>query len=145
MRQVQARDFDEVPFRADALEKHHQLQLEEDDGVDAGSPTFGVELARPVADKAQVQRCFEMAVEVVLGRRSSSETAIGSSRRRGLGGPSMMMDSWLRTGMVTEGDASSFLQNLAQHLAIRTWRWDRCLVIPVYRDRNQVEMFRRRT
>ena len=60
-----------------------------------------------------------MAVEVVLGRRSSSETAIGSSRRRGLGGPSMMMDSW-RARMVTEGDASRFLQNLAQHLAIRT-------------------------
>jgi hypothetical protein len=69
MRQVQARDFDEVPFRADALKEHHQLQLEEDDGVDAGSPTFGVELSRPVADKAQVQRCFEMAVEVVLGEK----------------------------------------------------------------------------
>jgi hypothetical protein len=29
--------------------------------------------------------------------------------------------------------------------AIRTWKWERCLIIPVYHDRNQVEMFRRRT
>jgi hypothetical protein len=58
-------------FRSERMpfEEHHQLQFAEDDGVDAGSPTFGVVLSRPVAHKAQVQRCFEMAVEVVLGEK----------------------------------------------------------------------------
>jgi hypothetical protein len=49
-----------------------------------------------------------MVFQGIRSERQRIETAIGSSRRRGLGGPSMMMDSWLRTGMVTGSDASSF-------------------------------------
>ena len=38
VRQVEAGGLDQLALGADALEEHHQLQLEEDDGVDAGSP-----------------------------------------------------------------------------------------------------------
>ena len=53
--QVEAGRLDELALGADALEEHHQLQLEEDDRVDGGSATLGVELSCPLADEAQVE------------------------------------------------------------------------------------------
>ena len=51
--QVEARRLDQLALGADALEEHDQLQLEEDDRVDAGAAPLGVELLDPLPDKAR--------------------------------------------------------------------------------------------
>ena len=51
--QVEAGRLDQLALGADPLEEHDQLQLEEDDRVDAGSAPLGVELPRPLADEAR--------------------------------------------------------------------------------------------
>jgi hypothetical protein len=89
MRQVAAGRLNEVALGADPLEDHDQLQLEKHDQVDAGPAARGRQLVHPVADEAQVELGLQVAVEVVGGTRSSSETMIGSSRQRGFGGPSI--------------------------------------------------------
>ena len=53
--EVETRRRDELPLGADALEEHDQLELEEDDWVDAGSAPLGVELPRPVPDEAEIE------------------------------------------------------------------------------------------
>ena len=65
--QVEAGRLDELALGADALEEHDQLQLEEDDRVDGGPAPLGIQLPRPVADEAQVELGFQVAVEVVRG------------------------------------------------------------------------------
>ena len=45
MGQVEAGRLDELALGADALEEHDQLQLEEDDRVDAGPAPLGIQLA----------------------------------------------------------------------------------------------------
>ena len=65
--QVEAGRLDQLALGADALEEHDQLQLEEDDRVDAGPAPLGVQLPRPVADEAQVELRLQVAVEVVGG------------------------------------------------------------------------------
>ncbi len=67
MRQVETRGRDEVPLGADPLEDHHQLQLEEDDRVDGGPTTLGIQLSRPITDEAQVELGLQVPVEVGLG------------------------------------------------------------------------------
>src|SRR3954468_12131175 len=47
MGEIEACGLDELPFRANPLEEHHQLQLEEDDPVDRGPAPFGIQLLRP--------------------------------------------------------------------------------------------------
>jgi len=54
MCQVEAGDLDE-------------LELEEDHRIDAGAATITVACLDPVADKAEVEGSFEMAVEVIGG------------------------------------------------------------------------------
>src|SRR5262249_19813426 len=44
----------ELALRAKPLEEHHQVELEEDHGIDAGPAAFGVELLYPLAHEAQV-------------------------------------------------------------------------------------------
>jgi hypothetical protein len=63
--EVQAGGLDELAFGADPLEKHDELQLEEDDRVNARSSSVGIQLPYPLPDEAQVQLCFQVAVEVV--------------------------------------------------------------------------------
>ena len=63
--QMETRGFDELALGADPLKEHDELELEEDDGVDARPAAFRVQLSRPVAHEAQIQRPFQMAVEVV--------------------------------------------------------------------------------
>ena len=55
VREVEAGRLDQLPLRADPLEEHDELQLEEDDRVDAGPTPLGIELLRPVADEAEVE------------------------------------------------------------------------------------------
>jgi hypothetical protein len=55
--------YPSVAFSADALEEHDQRQLEEDHRINGGTTTVGVQLARPLADEAEVNRRLEVAVE----------------------------------------------------------------------------------
>jgi hypothetical protein len=63
--QVQAGVLDELALRADALEEHDELELEEDDRVDAGAADGRVLVGHPGADEAEVELGVEMPVEVV--------------------------------------------------------------------------------
>ena len=88
--QVEAGRLDELALGADALEEHDQLELEEDDRVDAGPAPFGIPLARSSRGQTTGRAWLPGAGRSCsAGTSSSSETAIGSSRRRGFAGPSM--------------------------------------------------------
>src|SRR5918993_4845291 len=63
--QVEAGRRDELPFRADALEEHHQVQLEKDDRVDGGTAPIRIEILRPLANEAQIKLGLQVTVEVV--------------------------------------------------------------------------------
>jgi hypothetical protein len=65
MREIEAGGCDELALGADALEEHHQLQLEEDDRVDRGAAAVGIEFLHPPAHKAQVEPCLHVPVEVI--------------------------------------------------------------------------------
>ena len=84
--QVEAGRLDELALGADALEEHDQLQLEEDDRVDAGPAPLGVQLPRPVADEAQVELGFQVAVEVVPGNEVLQRDGDRLVEAAGLGG-----------------------------------------------------------
>jgi hypothetical protein len=64
---VEAGRLDQLPLGADAFEEHDQLQLEEDDRVDGGPASLGIQLPRPVPDKRQIELGFQMPIEVVGG------------------------------------------------------------------------------
>jgi hypothetical protein len=57
MRQVEAGRRDGLALGTDPLEEHHR--------IDAGPAPLAVELARLLADEAQIEPDFEIAVEVV--------------------------------------------------------------------------------
>src|SRR5690349_15582683 len=59
------RDAQQLAFRADALEEHDELQLEEHDGINGRAPTRSIERSNQRVDKGEVERLVEMAVEVV--------------------------------------------------------------------------------
>ena len=61
--QVEACRLDQLALGADALEEHDQLQLEEDDRVDARLAPVGVQLPRLVAHERQVESGFQVAIE----------------------------------------------------------------------------------
>ena len=63
--EVQAGCLDQAALQTNPLEEHDELQLEEHDGVDRRPAARGVEIAHPLADKAQVQLSVEAAVEVI--------------------------------------------------------------------------------
>ena len=59
----------ELALGADALEKHDELELEEDDWIDTGSAKRFVEVSDQIADEAQVEFFFDFTIEVVLGNK----------------------------------------------------------------------------
>jgi hypothetical protein len=65
VRQIQAGKFNELPFGANTLEEHDEVEPEEDDRVDRGSTALGVAFGNPGADEAEVERCIEVTVEVI--------------------------------------------------------------------------------
>jgi hypothetical protein len=69
MGQVHAGQLDQLALRADPLEEHDQLELEEDDRIDARPPAFLIGAARQVTDERQVELGLEMAVEMVSGNQ----------------------------------------------------------------------------
>ena len=54
----------------DALKELHQLQVAEDHLVDARSPTRGVQLPRPLAEKRQITLRREVTGELAAGNES---------------------------------------------------------------------------
>ena len=60
-------DPQQLALGAQPLEEQDQLQLEEDDRVDGGSPGLRVGLPNQVAHEAEIERALQMAVEVVRG------------------------------------------------------------------------------
>src|SRR3989442_10107618 len=56
----------ELSFRANALEKHDELELKEDDGVNGGTPTTSIGLLHKLAHKRQVTCSLQVAIEVIL-------------------------------------------------------------------------------
>jgi hypothetical protein len=65
MGQMEARRLDELAFGVDPFEEHDELELEEDDQIDAGAASLGVELPRPVSYKREVEFGLEVAIEVI--------------------------------------------------------------------------------
>ncbi len=51
---------------ADALEKHHQLQIEEHDGVNRGATTACIGLMHELAHNGEVKCSLQVAIEVVV-------------------------------------------------------------------------------
>ncbi|MBA3414813.1 MAG: hypothetical protein H0U10_06275 [Chloroflexia bacterium] len=86
MGQVQADGLDEPTTGANALEEHHQLQLEEDDRVDVQPATVGGASLPPVADEAKVELRLEAAVDVVgrddIRGRNCDQVVEAAGRRR---------------------------------------------------------------
>jgi hypothetical protein len=52
-------------FRADVLEKHDQLELEKNSGVNRGTTTACIGLLYELTHKRQVQRSLKMPIEVI--------------------------------------------------------------------------------
>src|SRR5207247_1606882 len=53
----------ELPFGAYSLEEHHELQFEEDNGINRGTTTACIGLLHKPPDKRKIKRSFEMAIE----------------------------------------------------------------------------------
>ena len=87
--QVEAGGLDQLALGADPLEEHDQLQLEEDDRVDAGPAPLGVQLPRPLADEAEVELRLQVAVEVVPRDEVLQRDGDRLVEAAGLGGPSI--------------------------------------------------------
>ena len=56
----------EQAFGTAILKEHHQLQLEEDDGINGGTTTPGIPLLHKFAHKRQIQRSFQVSIEMIL-------------------------------------------------------------------------------
>jgi hypothetical protein len=64
--QMEAGRLDELALGTNPLEKHHQLQLEEDHWVDRGASAAGIHIPCPVANKRKIELRFQVPVEVVV-------------------------------------------------------------------------------
>ena len=64
---LKPRRLNELVLGADALEEQDELKFEKDHGVDRGTTALGIAFADPLADEAQVELRFKVAVEVILG------------------------------------------------------------------------------
>ena len=56
----------QLPFRTDALEKHHELELKEDDGIDGWTTTACIGLLHKLPHKREVERPLQVTVKVIL-------------------------------------------------------------------------------
>src|SRR5829696_1491550 len=66
MGQVQPSGLNQLVLGAEPVEEYDQLELEEDDRINRGTAPLGVELGDPLAHEAQVERGFQVAIEVIL-------------------------------------------------------------------------------
>jgi len=56
-----------VPFGANPLEEHHELQLEEDHGIHRGTITARIAFGNEIAHEREIKDAVEAAVEMVCG------------------------------------------------------------------------------
>jgi len=70
MREIEAGNLDELTLGAKALEEHDQVEFEEDDRVNGGTPARGIALGDEVAHESEVEDVFEVAREMVVRERS---------------------------------------------------------------------------
>jgi hypothetical protein len=54
----------ELPFRAYPLKKHDELQFEEHDRINGGTPSTSIGLVYELAHKRQVKGTLQVAIEV---------------------------------------------------------------------------------
>jgi hypothetical protein len=60
-------DVRELPLGAQIFEEHNELQLEEDDRVDAGPASASIQRAHQLPHEGKVEPLLKTAVEVVFG------------------------------------------------------------------------------
>ncbi len=56
----------QLPLGTNAVKKHDQLKLKEDDGIDRGTPCLCIALLNKSIDKRQIELLIELAIKVVL-------------------------------------------------------------------------------
>jgi len=67
MSQIDAGDLHQLTFRSYPFEEEDQLQLEEDDRIDGGTPVRGITLLNPLTHEGEIKFTLEMAIEVLSG------------------------------------------------------------------------------
>jgi hypothetical protein len=55
-----------LPFRAETLKEHAELELKEDDWIDGRPAPRGIEGGDESPDKGEIEGLLEMAVEMVM-------------------------------------------------------------------------------
>jgi len=68
-RETEPGDLDQLAFGADALKEHHEMQLEEDDGIDRRTAPAGVAIRDEITDEKEVEGTLEVAVEMIVWNR----------------------------------------------------------------------------
>ena len=56
----------QLALGANTFEKHHQLELEEDDGIDGRTTAAGVAIGGEIADKRKIKDAMKVPIEVIL-------------------------------------------------------------------------------
>ncbi len=67
MREVKRHRLHQLALGAQTLEEEDELELEEDDRVDAGSAALRVAIGHPLTHEVKIQDSLEVAVEVIAG------------------------------------------------------------------------------
>jgi hypothetical protein len=80
------RQRQELALRADSLEEHHQVELEEDDGIDGRPASVGAGVPDPIPDEAEVLRRLAAPVEVIVGNEAVEGNHGGCVEVTGSGG-----------------------------------------------------------
>ena len=76
---------EELPLRAQALEEHHQVELEEDHRIDGRPSSIGIGVLDPIPDEGQIEAGVEVAVEMVAGNEGVERNDDGWTELAGFG------------------------------------------------------------
>src|SRR5687768_11943103 len=87
MGEMQAGGLDQAALRANALEEHDELELEEHDGVDRRPAALRIAVRDPLPDKGEVQCRIEVPVEVMGGDELLERDGDGLVQRTEFGRP----------------------------------------------------------
>jgi hypothetical protein len=75
---------EELALRAKALEEHHEVELEEDHGIDRRPASVGIAALDPIPDETQIEAGIEVAVEVIAGHEGVERNSDGWTKLSGL-------------------------------------------------------------
>src|SRR3954468_13950186 len=67
MGKIETGNLDELTFRAQPFEEHHQVTFEEDDRIDRRPTTAGVTIGDEVTDKREIEDAFKVPIEMISG------------------------------------------------------------------------------